>query len=82
MENNLFYSLLNLVRSYIEKQNTVMHESISIEERLVATLRFLVTGCSCKDLKPSCAIFAQILRKIIPETCGAIYKVLRNKILP
>jgi len=81
MENHLFHQLLNLVRPHIEKQNTVMRESISAEERLVATLRFLATGRSYEDLKFSSAISAQALGKIIPETCWAIYKVLRNKYL-
>lgn len=81
MENHLFHQLLNLVRPHIEKQNTVMRESISAEERLVATLRFLATGRSYEDLKFSSAISAQALGKIIPETCWAIYKVLRNEYL-
>lgn len=75
MENHTFYKLLNLVRPYIEKKNTVMLESISAEERLVATLRFLATGRSYEDLKFSCVISAQALGKIIPETCWAIYEV-------
>lgn len=81
MENHTFYELLNLVRPYIEKQNTVMRESISAEERLVATLRFLATGRSYEDLKFSCAISAQALGKIIPEMCWAIYQVLRGEYL-
>ena len=50
MENDTFYELLNLVRPFIEKQNTIMRESITAEERLVATLRFLATGRSYEDL--------------------------------
>lgn len=81
MENHIFYNVLNLVRPYIAKQNTVMRESISAEERLVATLRFLATGRNYEDLKFSCAISAQALGKIIPETCWAIYNVLRKEYL-
>lgn len=81
MENHTFYELLNMVRPFIEKQNTMMRESISAEERLVATLRFLATGRSFEDMKFSCAISAQALGKIIPETCWAIYKVLRQEYL-
>jgi len=81
MENHTFYELLNLIKPLIEKQNTIMRESISAEERLVATLRFLVTGRSFEDLKFSCEISAQALGKIIPETCRAIYSVLRPKYL-
>jgi len=58
MENHTFYELLNLVRPLIEKQNTIMRESISAEERLVATLRFLATGRSFEDFKFSCPISA------------------------
>jgi len=81
MENHTFFELLNLVRPYIEKKNTVMREIISAEERLVATLRFLSTGRSYEDLKYSCAVSAQALGKIIPETCWAIYQVLRKEYL-
>lgn len=81
MENDTFYELLDLVRPLIEKQNTIMRESISAEERLVATLQFLATGRSFEDLKFSCAISAQALGKIIPETCRAIYSVLRPEYL-
>ncbi|XP_025203776.1 uncharacterized protein LOC112600693 [Melanaphis sacchari] len=81
MENHTFHELLDLVRPFIEKQNTIMRESISAEERLVATLRFLATGRSYEDLKFSCAISAQALGKIIPETCWAIYEVLKQKYL-
>lgn len=81
MENHTFYELLNLVKPFIEKQNTVMRESISAEERLVATLRFLATGRSYEDLKFSCAISAQAIGRIIPETCWAIYRVLRGEYL-
>lgn len=69
MENLTFYELLNLVRPYIEKQNTMTQESICAEERLVATLPFLATGHSYKDLKFLCTISAQALGKIISETC-------------
>ena len=58
-----------------------MRESISAEERLVATLRFLSTGRSYEDLKYSCAVSAQALGKIIPETCWAIYQVLSGEYL-
>jgi len=81
MENHTFFELLNLVRPYIEKKNTVMRESISAEEQLVATLRFLSTGRSYEDLKYSCVVSAQALGKIIPETCWAIYQVLRGEYL-
>jgi len=81
MENHTFFELLNLLRQYIEKKNTVVRESISAEKRLVATLRFLSTGRSYENLKYLCAVSAQALGKIIPETCWAIYQVLRGEYL-
>lgn len=52
MDGEDFDYLLKIVGPMIKKQDTIMRESISPEERLVAiTLRFLATGRSCEDLK-------------------------------
>lgn len=56
-----------------------MRKSISPAERLIATLRFLSTGNSYEDLKFSTKIAAQTLGHIIPETCLALYDVLKDK---
>lgn len=58
-----------------------LRPSISPHERLTATLRFLATGRSYEDLKFSTLISPQALGQIIPETCQAIYSVLKNKYL-
>ncbi|KAL4126197.1 hypothetical protein QTP88_010423 [Uroleucon formosanum] len=50
----------------------------SLEERFIATLRFLATGRSYEDLKFSTGIAAQTLGSIIPETCKAIYEILQD----
>lgn len=55
-----------------------MRESISPEERLIATLRYLATGQSYESLKFSTGIAPQTLGYIIPETCMAICRNLRN----
>ncbi|CAH1984112.1 unnamed protein product [Acanthoscelides obtectus] len=57
-----------LVKPLIEKKNTLFREAVSVEERLLATLRFLATGRSYEDLKFSCIISPQLLGRIIPET--------------
>jgi len=44
MTTTTFSILLEKVRPYIEKKNTVMRNSISAAERLTVTLRFLATG--------------------------------------
>lgn len=79
MDEGKFYSVLNLIRPQIEKQDTVMRESVSAEERLIATLRYLATGQNYEELKFSCAISPQLLGRIIPETCWAIYKALKEE---
>lgn len=57
-----------------------MRKSISPAERLIATLRFLSTDNSYEDLKFSTKIAAQtLLGHIIPETCLALYDVLKDK---
>lgn len=79
MDECRFSFLLNLVTPEIEKQNTVMREAVSAEERLIVTLRYLATGRNYEDLKFSCAISPQLLGRIIPETCWAIYRVLKEE---
>lgn len=53
-----------------------MREAVSTEERLIATLRYLAVGNSYEDLKFTTAISPQLLGRIIPETCTAIYEGL------
>lgn len=81
MDFETFRILLDLVFPIISKQNTKMRESISAEERLTTTLRYLATGRSFEDLKFSTGISAPSLCKIIPETCKAIYNVLKKTYL-
>ena len=56
-----------------------MREAVSAEERLSVTLRYLATGNSYKDLKFSAAMSPQLLDRIIPETCIAIYEELASR---
>lgn len=79
MNEECFEYLLNKIRYRIEKVNTIMRESVTAEERLTATLRYLATGNSYEDLKFSTAISPQLLSKIIPETCTAIYEELSKE---
>lgn len=81
MDEATYIHLLKMVTPYIQKENTVMRESISPHERLTATLRFLATGRSYEDLKFSTILSPQSLGKIIPETCWAIYNALKDEYL-
>jgi len=55
-----------------------MRQAITPHERLTATLRFLATGRNWEDLKFSTVMFPQALGIIIPETCRAIDKVVKE----
>jgi hypothetical protein len=71
-EDNVI-SLLEKIRSLIEKEDTVLRTAITAEERLAITIRFLAIGRSYEDLTFSAIISPQALAKILPETCRAIY---------
>jgi hypothetical protein len=81
MNETHFQLLLTKVAPHISKQNTIMRDAISAEERLTITSRFLATGRSYEDLKFTCAISPQSLRIIVPETCCAICKTLKKEYL-
>ncbi|XP_050295245.1 uncharacterized protein LOC126735303 [Anthonomus grandis grandis] len=81
MDETTYRNLLHLVTPIIQKTDTVMKSSITPHERLTATLRFLATGRTYEDLKFSTCISKSALSKIIPETCDAIYTVLKQEYL-
>ncbi|PNF42933.1 hypothetical protein B7P43_G11835 [Cryptotermes secundus] len=61
-----------------------MRKAITPNERLTATLHYLATGRTLEDLKFSTRISPLALGRVIPETCKAIYNLLRKycKIMP
>ncbi|CAG4968986.1 unnamed protein product [Parnassius apollo] len=79
MDHDTYLHLLNMVTPIIKKQDTIIRNATPPHVRLVATLRFLSTGRNYEDLKFSSIISSQALGRIIPETCEAIYKVLRKE---
>ncbi|KDR20167.1 Putative nuclease HARBI1, partial [Zootermopsis nevadensis] len=79
-DENVNY-LLEKVRPFILKQDTVVQNAITPEARIAATLRFLARGRSFEDLKFATIISPQALGKTIPETCKAIYKALKQEYL-
>lgn len=81
MDIDTYTYLLELVTPHIIKENTCMRTAISPHERLTATLRFLATGRSYKDLEFTTIISKQSLSKIIPDVCKAIFVVLKNEYL-
>ncbi|CAH2009892.1 unnamed protein product [Acanthoscelides obtectus] len=81
MDDMCFNELLSMVKPFISKKNTKMRKSITAEERLIVTLRYLATGRSLEGLKFSAVISPQALGRIIPDTCQCIYKALKKKYL-
>lgn len=81
MDSSSFYTLLDKIKFKIKKQDTIMRKSISPEERLTATLRFLATGRSYEDLKYSTGISPAAMSTIVPETCKALYEVLKMEFM-
>ncbi|XP_068127802.1 putative nuclease HARBI1 [Hyperolius riggenbachi] len=79
MPEDAFRHLLSLVTPYIQKRDTCMRRAITVEQRLVATLRYLATGQALQDLKFTTRISPQALGIIIPETCAAIIDCLREE---
>ncbi|XP_053690751.1 uncharacterized protein LOC128739298 [Sabethes cyaneus] len=73
-----FNYLLQRVAPYIRKQDTILRKSISPEERLCLTLRFLATGDSYKSLMYLFRIPSNTVSTIIPEVCRAIFNVLKD----
>jgi hypothetical protein len=80
MNETTYLTLLSMVSPLIQekKKNTTMRQAITAHERLRAALRFSATGRSYEDFKFSTIMSPQALGKIMPETCCAIYKVLKE----
>lgn len=76
-----FLFLVEKVRPYITKQEqpwpiNLVRSTISTDERLAVTLRFLATGESFHSLEYSFRISRQCISTIISETCAALFEVL------
>ena len=81
MSPERFEHLLSLVGPLIQKEDTRFRRSISPEERLAVTLRFLATGDAQQSLSFSFRIGKSTLSKVISETCQMIYECLKDKFL-
>ncbi|KAF3835412.1 hypothetical protein F7725_027970, partial [Dissostichus mawsoni] len=70
-----------LITPLIQRQNTNYRDYISVGERLMVTLQFLATGESFKSLSYQFRVGVSTIRQFVPETCTAIYEVLKEKYL-
>ena len=64
--------MLYLAEPAIVKQDTVMRNAVSVEERLSLTLQYLVTGRSFECLKFSANVAPSINNETMMETCDTI----------
>ncbi|KAJ8869690.1 hypothetical protein PR048_028684 [Dryococelus australis] len=78
MDYSAFSQLIELVTPYIKKQDTCMRKAISPHGRFAASLRFLATGRSYKDLEFTIIVSKPTLNKIIPENCETHYRSLKE----
>ncbi|XP_050301586.1 uncharacterized protein LOC126739810 [Anthonomus grandis grandis] len=81
MDHETFTFIASKIAPIISRQNTHLRNPISVEERLMVTLRFLATGESYSSLQYSSRIPQCTLSGIIPETSKAIYQALKNEYL-
>ena len=70
-----------MVTPAIAKTETTMRKTISAEERLAVTLRFLATGNTYFDLAFQFRMHQSTISGIIPEVCQAIYQCLKCEYL-
>jgi hypothetical protein len=65
MNEQLFNELLKKITPYLTRKDTVMSDSLSAEERLALTLRFLANGRVFEDMKFSVSILLQPFLKLL-----------------
>lgn len=75
---NETYNHSSFVTFYIKEQDTRMRKMMLPQERLSATLRFLETGRSYKDMDFTAIISMQVITEIIQDTCEAPISFLKK----
>ena len=78
MSPTTFEKLLSWVAPRITKKDTKMRESISAQERLCVTLRYLVTGDAQITIATNYRMSPSVVGRIILETSNAIWSVLKE----
>ena len=74
MDPVLHDELLEGVRNRQVKQDTNVRNSLTVDDKLAVTLRFLASGASYMDLMYSFRISVAAIAKFVPEVCGVIYR--------
>ncbi|XP_040193133.1 protein ALP1-like [Rana temporaria] len=77
-----FDDLLERLRPRLTRMDTAMRNSISPEERLLVTLRYLATGQSYATLHHYFLLGVTTVSRVVKETCVAIWEELHNVVMP
>ena len=76
-----FWRLVELVTPRIAKKETNMKETVTTEERLAVTIRFLATGNTYSDLAFTFRMHTSTIGGIIPEENQALQHCLKSEYL-
>jgi hypothetical protein len=75
-----FELLMSITGSKVSRQNTNYRKSVTVNERLAVTLRFLATEDSYQSLMHLFKISKQSISTIVPEVCEALVEGLQEYI--
>ncbi|XP_058122877.1 uncharacterized protein LOC131293855 [Anopheles ziemanni] len=78
MKKEDFDVLLDMIRPEINRMNTNMRDSITAQERLLITLRYLATGETFSSLQYLFRVSRSSISNIVKETCSCLTKALRS----
>ncbi|CAH1963012.1 unnamed protein product [Acanthoscelides obtectus] len=79
MSKSTFDYTCSEIRDECTHQVTNFKQPISVEERLMLTIQFLVTGISFRKISFTYRISRTAVANIVIEVCKAIWKKLHNK---
>ena len=79
MSRNTYEQFLTWVDPLIAKQCTKMRDPIGPSERLMGTLRYLVTGDAQSTIGASYRVSPTTMGRIINDSCAAIWTVLKRE---
>ncbi|XP_052745448.1 uncharacterized protein LOC112049627 [Bicyclus anynana] len=82
MSINSFDELLEMMSKQIESNDTHMRSSVSPEEKLVITLRYLGTGCSFGELHYNFRLGKSTITGIVREVCEALWEKVTKNVMP
>ncbi|KAM5141062.1 uncharacterized protein ACMZJ9_014833 isoform 2-T2 [Mantella aurantiaca] len=82
MSVSTFDALLEVLRPRLVYLDTYVWRSVSAEERLLVTLRFLTTGQMFESLHHYFQLSVSTVVKTIQETCVALWEELHEAVMP